>query len=80
MSSKCYGSVVVATEMFVVGAGMIVGRARGAMTRGLIVQKPGDFMRKIKTFLFHHMSISNCINREADYYSYQYQCNYFSKS
>ena len=73
--------VVVAGKVFVVGAGMIVSGARGAMAGGFDMQKTyGYFMGKGEAGRFDLMADWKCsTDGKAGQHRYQSQCNYFSE-
>lgn len=81
LSNKRHRGMVVATEMVMVGAGVVVSGASLAMAGGFDMQETDLYcVRSGKTCFFNRMgNRKDGINGKADHHRYQSQCNYFSK-
>jgi len=81
LGSQCQIGVVVATEMVMVGAWVVVSGASRAMTGGFYMQETNcNFVRGGKTGFFNLMGErKDGINGKAGHHRYQGQCNDFSE-
>ena len=81
LSSQREGGVVVATEMVMVGAGMVVWWTSRAMAGCFDMQKTDfDAVRSGNTRFFKLMRNRKYgIDRKASHHRYQGHCNYFSE-